>query len=202
MFIIYFWLVKEELEVREALEREWEEEEEDDDDDDDDDDDFDEDDDEDDETGEEEDDDDDEAYNSGAEAAKDDLELQRRAEITRRVSFGNLHPPKETKQIIFQHSQTQSEPCDNHEQGYPSHPGDILSLVPLEPRSILKLPENFDPAAFVRPEPDPVPAREPGAPFINPISTLVVEKKAVAPEPAPSEPEKRVSKFKTMRMNK
>jgi len=97
---------------------------------------------------------------------------------------------------------TQSEPCDNHEQGYPSHPGDILSLVPLEPRSILKLPENFDPAAFVRPEPDPVPAREPEAPFINPISTLVVEKKAVAPEPAPSEPEKRVSKFKTMRMNK
>ena len=197
MFVIYFWLVKEELEVREALEREWEEEEEDDDDDDD----FDEDDDDDEET-DEEDDDDDEAYNSGAEAAKDDLELQRRAEITRRVSFGNLHPPKETKQIIFQHSQTQSEPCDNHEQGYPSHPGDILSLVPLEPRSILKLPENFDPAAFVRPEPDPISAREPGAPFINPISNIVVEKEAVAPEPAPSEPEKRVSKFKTMRMSK
>ena len=99
--------------------------------------------------------------------------------------------------------------------GYPSHPGDLHCLLPppeepvaVPPKSILKLPADYDPQAFIKPAtPPPSPPSPAAAPFHNPVNAVVTERPvnekalvAVTAEEPPAA--KRVSKFKSMRSQK
>jgi len=153
-----------------------------------------------------------------------DQELFRQQKLKRRVSFA----AKDDENVIrFSHSNNESEKLTDSE--YPSHPGDLSNSYLLKensPKSILKVPDGYDPSEHIIPEPKPE-ERQPPQPFINPVQDLVqesvepvtsdkiVENKVFAsaviektvnisetskPENPPKEnAPKKVSKFKAMR---
>jgi len=222
------WQRLEELEVREALEKEWEQEGGDGDEDDDEDDDE--------EYSEDDEDDgdltDDYSQDDGYDdRIEDDEDVGAAAALNRRVSFGPDQVSTATQEIRFKHSLNGSEPLDATSV-YPNHPGEItLTTSPTtsptpppsstEPKSILKS-VPYNPADFVRQEqPETAETCEPSKPFVNPVHLTVKESvpsavkemlsvsatvKERVPEPADaaeeSVPVKRVSKFKSMRSQK
>jgi len=200
------WARLEELEVREALEKEWEEDESDDDNDEEDDDDYDDDD---------NDDDDDDGY------AEDEGTNQRLVRMNseedvefldadrRRVSFGTISQSEnlDVPEIRFQHSSAQSlPPTHPSSPSFPAHAGDLARLVlPGQgpTKSILKMPSDYRPEDYVQKEEEHERTHRTviDEPFHNPVAETIAERPSPADEGAvpPPEPAKKVSKFKAMR---
>jgi len=101
-----------------------------------------------------------------------DDELYRERKLKRRVSFA----AKDDENVIrFSFSNNESEVLTDGE--YPSHPGDMYKsgiYKENSPKSILKVPDGYDPSEYIKPEPKPE-ERPPTQPFINPVQDLVQE---------------------------
>merc|ERR1740128_502980 len=188
------WARLEELEVREALEKEWEEDESDNDDDDDDNDD-----------GYAE----DEGTNQRLVRMNSEEDVEFLDADRRRVSFGAITQTKsdDVPEIRFQHSSCQSlSPTDPSSPSFPAHAGDLARLLlPGQgtTKSILKMPSDYKPEDHVqREEEHERPHRTViDKPFHNPVAETIAERPSPADEGAvqPPEPAKKVSKFKAMR---
>eukprot|EP00088_Acartia_fossae_P027391 TRINITY_DN2814_c0_g1_i11.p1 TRINITY_DN2814_c0_g1~~TRINITY_DN2814_c0_g1_i11.p1 ORF type:complete len:406 (-),score=121.92 TRINITY_DN2814_c0_g1_i11:26-1243(-) len=224
------WQRLEELEVREALEKEWEKEESEDEGESDNDSDSSQED----EPSEDNDSKSDEGYYQDEEIIIGGKKPPPAKSLQRRVSFAATKDEEtKEKEIRFTFSDNASEKESKSE--YPVHPGDINNLTTTnssistssttQPKSILKIPDNYSPSEHIIPEKEAkeeVKEKPPAVPFINPVQERIQENEPKTPsgntqqiqvmptaqntEPVIQKPEettqqpaKKVSKFKAMR---
>jgi len=164
------WARLEELEVREALEKEWEKEEGDS------------------CTEESESDSENEAnQDEGYQEPEkpvilvdNDPDGSNKQALKRRVSFAAAACDEQSSnEIRFTFSTNESEKETNSLLA--EHPGDINNLGDQDsgdtnvPKSILKIPSDYEASDHIIPEPEPVRPKHPSEPFINPVCQLVQE---------------------------